>query len=124
MPGMYAFDFGEAVCSVISACPADDRNLSNVRINAGRFEAFVRGYMAEAKGIFVRDELRSLVMGARMMAYEKGMRLLTDHLTGNKNFPAGYPDHNLYRARVQLLLCSQIEVNYNAMCQILMKYAR
>lgn len=124
MPGMFAFDFGEAVCSTISACPADDKNLSNVRINAGRFEAFVRGYMSEAKGIFVRDELKSLVMGARMMAYEKGIRLLTDHLTGNRNFPIGYPDHNLHRARVQLLLCSQIESNYNAMCQILMKYAR
>ncbi len=70
------------------------------------------------------DELKSLVMGVRMMAFEAGLRYLTDYLTGDHSFPVRYPLHNLVRARVAFTICSLVEVNYKEMCKALIKCAK
>ena len=38
------------------------------------------------------------------MTFECGMRFLTDYLNGDTYFKTAYPEHNLVRAKINLLL--------------------
>ena len=116
MPGVYAFDFGDAVRSTCFGCDENERDMTKVKLDEERFAAFTRGYISKAKSVLTSDELKSLVMGVRMISYELGMRFLSDYLSGNTYFKINSPDHNLIRARIQLLICAQVEKNYNKMC--------
>ena len=42
------------------------------------------------------------------MSYECGMRFLTDYLNGNKYFMVNYEDHNLNRAKNQIILAKKV----------------
>lgn len=124
MPGVFAFDFGDAVRSSCFNCEDSERDMTKVKFDAERYTAFTTAYLARAKRILKPEELKSLVMGVRMISLELGMRFLTDYLEGNHYFNIEYPDQNIVRARVQLLICAQVEKNYNNMCSILVNAAK
>ncbi len=44
-----------------------------------------------------------------MLAYETGIRFLTDYLQGDTYFKVHHPEHNLHRARTQFALVRSIE---------------
>ena len=86
MPGLLAYDFGDAIR--VGACSAeeDERDLGKVRLELHKAEAFARGFLSELKGTLSEEELLSLEAGARLMTFECGMRFLADHLNGDKYF--------------------------------------
>jgi hypothetical protein len=47
----------------------------------------------------------------RLLAFELGIRFLTDHLAGNVYFKVKHPKHNLQRALVQFKLTESIEAH-------------
>jgi len=109
MPGLLAYDFGDAIR--VGACSAeeDERDLSRVRLELPKFEAFARGFLRELKGILSGEELLSLEAGARLMTLENGLRFLADHLNGDKYFKIHRPGQNLDRARAQFALLEDME---------------
>lgn len=53
-------------------------------------------------------EVESLVAAAPLMAAENAMRMLTDHLDGDRYFKVEFPGHNLRRAGIQLAVARQL----------------
>lgn len=119
MPGLSAYDFGDAIRFGANTAAEDERDLSKVHFSVPMFRAYSEGYLAEAGSMFSAAELESLALGAWMMTFECGMRFLTDFLDGDVYFHTAYADHNLVRARTQFALLAEMEQHEQEMLDIL-----
>ena len=119
MPGLAAYDFGDAIRTGANTAQEDERDLSRVQLSLEMFEAFARGYLAEAGATLNAREKALLPMGAKLMTLECGMRFLADHLNGDKYFRIHRPGHNLDRARTQFALVRRMEECWDRMTQII-----
>lgn len=119
MPGIWAFDFGNAARSCCKDCETDVRDMSLVSFKIDYFDTFAGAYLARTRDVIEGTEAVSLVMGAVVMSLELGLRYMTEYLSGNNvYFQTSYPQQNLDRARVQLLLCLQMQKQYPRMVEI------
>lgn len=109
MPGLVAYDFGDANRAGAATAREDEPNLELVHFNEAYYEAYARAYLAEMGAILTEEEVRSLPMGCFLMTLECGVRFLTDFLDGDVYFKCAYPEHNLVRARTQLCMAAEIE---------------
>ena len=115
MPGLCAYDFGDAIRTGASTAAEDERDLTRVSLSLPMFSAFARGYLSEASCVLTRDEIRSLPLGARLMTLENGLRFLADYLNGDLYFHVSRQDQNLDRARAQFALVKDMEEKEEAM---------
>ncbi len=115
MPGLMAYDYGEAIRTGASLAAEDERDLSRVQLSMDLVKAYTRGFLAETGSEMGEAEIKSLPWGARMMALENGMRFLTDDLEGDTYFAIHRKRHNLDRARAQLTLVSRMEERWDEM---------
>ncbi|MBQ8159708.1 MAG: aminoglycoside phosphotransferase family protein [Clostridia bacterium] len=109
MPGLSAYDFGDAIRFGASTALEDERDPEKIRFSFPMFAAFARGYLQALDGAVTPAEADSLPVGAWMMTYECGMRFLTDYLSGDTYFHTAYPEHNLVRAKNQMTLLQDME---------------
>ena len=116
MPGLAAYDFGDSIRFGANTAAEDEKDLTKVTLSLEMFEAFVKGYLSEAK--LGQRERELLPMGAKMMTLECGMRFLADYLNGDKYFKVHREGHNLDRARTQFKLVRSMEENWDAMMEI------
>lgn len=116
MPGLAAYDFGDSIRFGANTAAEDEKDLSKVTLSLTMFEAFVKGFLSEAKLNAREREL--LPMGAKLMTLECGMRFLADYLNGDKYFKVHREGHNLDRARTQFKLVRSMEENWDAMMEI------
>ncbi|MBR2942756.1 MAG: aminoglycoside phosphotransferase family protein [Clostridia bacterium] len=116
MPGLAAYDFGDSIRFGANTAAEDEKDLTKVTLSLEMFEAFVKGYLSEAK--LGQRERELLPMGAKMMTLECGMRFLADYLNGDKYFKVHCEGHNLDRARTQFKLVRSMEENWDAMMEI------
>lgn len=115
MPGLAAYDFGDAIRFGANTAAEDEQNLDKVKLSLPMFEAYARGYLREAGRALTPGEIESLPMGAKLMTLECGLRFLTDHLNGDIYFKVHKENHNLIRARNQFALVRDMEKNWEAM---------
>ena len=109
MPGLCAYDFGDAIRFGANTAVEDEADLSKVHFSMDMFRAWTEGYLAEAGDALCAEEIRTLPLGAWMMTYEVGIRFLTDYLEGDVYFHTAYPEHNIVRARNQFALLADME---------------
>ena len=119
MPGLAAYDFGDSIRTGASTAAEDERDLEKVQFSLEMFEAFARGFLAEAGQTLCAREKALLPMGAKLMTLECGMRFLADHLNGDKYFKVHREGHNLDRARTQFALVRHMEENWERMQEII-----
>lgn len=115
MPGLAAYDFGDAIRSGASTADEDEPDLSRVRLSLPLYRAYTEGYLGEVGGVLTEAELLSLPIGARMMTLETAVRFFTDYLNGDTYYKTAYPGHNLVRARAQLALYHDMTRNAGEM---------
>lgn len=109
MPGLVAYDFGDAIRFGANTAAEDESDLSKVRFSMDMYKGYSEGYLGSAGDLLTPAEIRSLPLGAWMMTYEVGIRFLTDYLDGDVYFHTAYPEHNLVRARNQFALLKDME---------------
>ena len=97
----------------------DDTDLSNVGINMDYFKSFTEAYLSQTFDILTKEELNYLVFSCRLLTLELAMRFLNDYINGDVYFKCKYEGHNLDRARNQMELVKNVELNYNEMLNIL-----
>lgn len=124
MPGLCAYDFGDAIRFGANTAAEDEPDVSRVHFSLPMFRAYAQGYLDEAGGLLTPREIDSLPLGAWMMTYECGMRFLTDYLNGDTYFHTAYPEHNLVRARNQFALLADMEKQEEAMQAIVREYIK
>lgn len=115
MPGLMAFDFGTAVRSGCRACRSDERQMNRIKFDIDRYAEFTRLFLDVVRPLLDKKEPASLAGSGIVMSLEMGLKYLSDYLTGNTVYRAAYPQQNLYRARVQLMLCMQMQYYYKEM---------
>lgn len=109
MPGYVAYDFGDAVRTIINTAPEDESDLHKIELNIPLFTAYVKGYLQQAVDFLTDPEVDSLTGGALLLPYMQGVRFLTDYLDGDKYFKIHSPEHNLQRTRAQFCLVNKLE---------------
>lgn len=115
MPGLSAYDFGDAIRYGASTAAEDEPDLSKVHFSLPLYRAYADGYLSEVAAAMTPAEVDSLPVGAKMMALEIGMRFLGDYLNGDVYFKTDYPEHNLVRSRTQLKLLQEMEAHWQEM---------
>jgi Ser/Thr protein kinase RdoA (MazF antagonist) len=118
MPGLMAYDFGDAIRYGANSAAEDETVLAKVSLDTTMYKSFTQGYLAACGGRLTQDEIDSLPWGARIMTLECGMRFLTDYLLGDVYFKIDKPQHNLDRCRNQFRLLQDMEEKWDAMCVI------
>ncbi|MBR2384874.1 MAG: aminoglycoside phosphotransferase family protein [Clostridia bacterium] len=122
MPGLVAFDFGDSIRFAGNTCKEDETDLSKVKLDMAKYEAFTRGFVKTVGHTLTQNEKDTLALGAVTMTVECGMRFLTDYLDGDKYFKVEYDNHNLDRARCQLALAKDMIAHFDEMNAIVKKY--
>lgn len=120
MPGLSAYDFGDSIRFGASTALEDEKNLSRVSLSLELFRAYSVGYRRTCRSL-TDTEIDTLVLGAKTMTLECGMRFLTDYLDGDIYYRTKRDCHNLDRARTQLKLLSDMEVHQSEMEMIVHK---
>ena len=60
MPGALAYDFGEGLRTGITTAKEDEADLSKIKIDIDRFEAYTKGFLSEVKDTITKEELEML----------------------------------------------------------------
>lgn len=121
MPGYTAFDFGDAVRTIINSAPEDEPDLEKITLNMPLFKAFAEGFVSQTVHYMTANEIRSLVKGVLLLPYMIGVRFLTDYLNGDTYFKIKFPKHNLQRARAQFRLVEKLEERYDELYYIILQ---
>jgi Ser/Thr protein kinase RdoA (MazF antagonist) len=108
MPGLALHDFGDMVRTATSPAKEDEQDLNRVTMQFSMFEALVRGYL-ESADFLTKAEKQHLVFSGKLMAFEQGVRFLTDYLQGDAYYKVSRNEHNLDRCRTQFKLLESIE---------------
>jgi len=123
MPGLYHYDFGDAIRSGANSAAEDEKDLSRVEMRLDLFEAFAEGYLQSVGNALSTEEKEYLPMGAKLMTFECGIRFLTDYLSGDVYFKTHRPGQNLDRARTQLKLVDDMEKKWEQMKAVISRYS-
>ena len=123
MPGLALYDVGDIVRTAVSAVAEDERDLSLVQVDLGRFENIVSGFLQGAGDALTKAEQASLVLGGQYMTLIIGMRFLIDFLQGDTYFKTDRVGHNLDRCRTQFRLVQLLMDQEEQMQQIVRRWA-
>lgn len=119
MPGYIAYDFGDAIRTIINPAAEDEKDLDKIVLNIPLFQAYAEGYLSEAKEFLSEKEIESLWYGVLLLPYMQAVRFLTDYIDGDLYYKTHYEDHNLVRTKTQVKLVQELEANENELLSIL-----
>jgi len=108
MPGLVHYDFGDMIRTSTSPAAEDEKDLSKVKAQKHMIEALARGYLETAGEFLTPKEKSLLVFSGKLIAFETGLRFLTDFLSGDTYFKIKREGHNLDRCRTQFKLVESI----------------
>ncbi|MBK9927138.1 MAG: aminoglycoside phosphotransferase family protein [Anaerolineales bacterium] len=110
-PGLIHYDIGDCMRSGCNPLGEETENWEAVRFDPETGSAILEGYLAQARAFLTTSDYEYLFDSMRLLAFELGIRFLTDHIAGNVYFKVKHPKHNLQRALVQFKLTESIEAH-------------
>lgn len=108
-PGLLLYDVGDCLRSGCNPLGEETERWEEVRFDPELCAAVLAGYLAGARSAVTEADRELFCEAARLIAFELGLRFLTDHLEGDVYFRARREGHNLARALVQFRLAESIE---------------
>uniref|UniRef100_UPI0036F37FF8 phosphotransferase enzyme family protein n=1 Tax=Trichocoleus desertorum TaxID=1481672 RepID=UPI0036F37FF8 len=108
-PGLVHYDIGDCLRSGCNPAGEETQQWETVQFDMDLCQGILKGYLAIAQDFLTESDYDYLYDSIRLIAFELGLRFLTDHLAGNVYFKVKYPEHNLARALVQFKLTESIE---------------
>lgn len=123
MPGLVAYDFGDAVRFAANSSREDEPNTALTSLDLDKFESFSSGFIASVAHSLTKKEIDTMYLGPVVMALELAVRFLTDYIDGDKYFKTDYPGHNLVRTRCQVALAKDMIKKIPQMKEIIGKYS-
>lgn len=109
MPGLAAYDFGDALRTGANTAAEDEKDLSKVSFDLKKASAFAEGFVKEAGSILTADEAKTLKWGIFSITVEQAVRFLDDFISGDVYYKTDHPGHNLERVRCQIALAKDAE---------------
>jgi hypothetical protein len=123
MPGYVAYDFGDAIRTIINTASEDEEDLTKIDLSIPLFTAYAQGYFESAGGFLTDTEVKSLSMGVLLIPYMQGVRFLTDYIAGDVYYKTHFAGHNLQRTRAQFQLLRKLEEKYDLLDQVIQNVA-
>ena len=124
MPGLTAYDFGDAVRFAANTAKEDEPDISKVSLDLGKYEAFAKGFVSQVAEALTDEEIETLFLGPIVMTIELAARFLSDYLDGSKYFKCDYEKHNLVRTKCQIALAKDMLEKINQTKDIIKKYGK
>ncbi len=109
MPGYFISDLGDMIRTYVSPANEEEQDLDSICIRRDFFKAILQGYNDEMGKHLSEKERSSFVYSGKFMIYMQALRFYTDHLNNDIYYGARYENHNLFRARNQVRLLSELE---------------
>ncbi len=122
MPGLIAYDFGDAIRFGANTSDEDEPDTSKTSLDLDKYEAFTKGFVGKIRNSATENELKTLSLGAIVMTVELAVRFLDDYLDGDKYFKLNYPEHIICRTRCQIALAADMIAKKDKMDAITEKY--
>ncbi|MDP9076296.1 MAG: aminoglycoside phosphotransferase family protein [Bacteroidota bacterium] len=119
MPGYVAYDFGDAVRSIINTAAEDEADLKAIQLDIPLFKEFTTGYLSQTISFLTGHELKSLIKGVLLLPYMQAVRFLTDYLEGDIYYKTRFAKHNLQRTLAQIQLLKMLELNKDILTGII-----
>ncbi|HEY9068748.1 MAG TPA: aminoglycoside phosphotransferase family protein [Candidatus Ozemobacteraceae bacterium] len=117
-PGLVHYDIGDGLRSGCNRRGEETAEWRDVRFDLSLARELLHGYLSMTRAVLTPDELAFIPQAPGLIAFELGLRFLTDHILGNIYFKAAFPGHNLRRALVQFRLCESIDEQGDALVGI------
>lgn len=118
-PGLVHYDIGDCLRSGCNPLGEETEDWQNVVFDTALAEAMLKGYLSLAKDFLTEQDYDYLYDAIRLIAFELGLRFLTDYLAGNVYFKVKHPTHNLMRALIQFKLTESIEQQADTLKKII-----
>jgi Ser/Thr protein kinase RdoA (MazF antagonist) len=118
-PGLVHYDIGDCLRSCCNPLGEETADWEAVRFEPDLCQAILAGYLSRARDFLTESDYEYLFDAIRLIAFELGLRFLTDYLEGNVYFKVSHAEHNLARALVQFKLTESIEAQEAAICAII-----
>jgi hypothetical protein len=110
MPGLVAYDFGDAIRFAANPGGEDNEDLSKIYLDIEYYTAFAEGFVPCVNGKITPLEVQTLPDGVLAITLELAARFLTDYLNGDVYFKCKKPFHNLIRTKAQIALAKDVVV--------------
>jgi Ser/Thr protein kinase RdoA (MazF antagonist) len=108
-PGLLLSDIGDCLRSCCNVQGEEVKDVSAVEFDLEMCRAILTGYFSEAGSLLLAQERQLIFQAVRLIAFELGLRFLSDYLAGNSYFKVSHAEENLHRALVQFHLVQSIE---------------
>ncbi|MGB8701751.1 MAG: aminoglycoside phosphotransferase family protein [Thermosynechococcaceae cyanobacterium] len=108
-PGLVHYDVGDCLRSACNPLGEETEQWESVYFDTDLCQAILKGYLQESQDFLTENDYDYFYDAIRLIAFELGLRFLTDYLAGNVYFKVKSPHHNLVRALVQFKLTASIE---------------
>jgi N-acetylhexosamine 1-kinase len=116
MVGDYLFDYGDFMRVACATAAEDEKEEQRIGVSVDALRAAFTG-LARAGISLCTAEKEALVYAGAALALTVGARFLTDYLQGDSYFHIAYPEHNLVRARNQILLAERFMEQENVIAK-------
>jgi Ser/Thr protein kinase RdoA (MazF antagonist) len=117
--GLVHYDIGDCLRSGCNPLREETEKWESVNFEVDLCRAILEGYLSMASVFLTENDYDYLYDAIRLIAFELGLRYLTDYLEGNVYFNAIDPEQNLLRALVQFKLTESIESQATAIHTII-----
>lgn len=108
MPGLVAYDFGDAVRFAANPGGEDNEDLNRIYLDLDYYSAFAEGFVPCIYGKVSDAEIETLPDGVLAITLELAARFLKDYLDGDVYFKCKKKFHNLIRTRAQIALAKDV----------------
>lgn len=118
-PGLIHYDIGDCLRSGCNLLGEETEDWEKARFDPDICRAILGGYLPAAREFLTGGDFDYLYDAIRLIAFELGLRFLTDYLEGDVYFRVRRPEQNLARALVQFRLTESIESKASAIRSII-----
>jgi Ser/Thr protein kinase RdoA (MazF antagonist) len=108
MPGYFISDVGDMMRTYLCPVSEEETDLTKIEIREEFYTAIVDGYSEQMKNELTGTEKQYFMYAGQFMIYMQAIRFLTDYLNGDIYYGSKYPEHNLMRARNQMVLLQKL----------------
>lgn len=104
MPGYYISDVGDMLRTYICPVSEDEQDFSKILIREEYFREIAKGYFSKMQERLSESEKLHFVYAGKFAIYMQALRFFTDYINNDIYYSTKYKDHNLVRARNQIVL--------------------
>jgi len=108
MPGYFISDVGDMMRTYLCPVSEEETDFKKIEIREGFYEAIVTGYSEQMNNTLTKAEKQHFLYAGQFMIFMQAIRFLTDYLCGDVYYGSKYPEHNLARAKNQIVLFQKL----------------